>query len=187
MWLRHRLAAAERGSDLLRQKLMMLAREQFRLHAERDRTVRDWLAADRAARGWLARASALDGDGPVSAVMADTGPLLVATQWTTVMGVRYPLPPAASLPADPRPVGGPASVRSVTAYREAALAAVQAAAATRAAATVDAEIALTRQRVRALDRHWVPRLRDALVTAQLRMSELETEDIARRGRTAARV
>jgi len=184
-WLRHRLAVAERGSDLLRQKLTMLVRDQDRLHRDRDLAAREWADTDRTARSLLSLAAALDGDRAVD-VALDVPPLSVDPQWTTVMGVRYPTAPGVNLAVDPHPGRGPALVLAVDAYRAAATAAARSATATAAAAKVDAEVAAARQRVRALDRHWIPRLRTALATVNLQMAELETADTARRTRAVTR-
>jgi V/A-type H+-transporting ATPase subunit D len=70
----------------------------------------------------------------------------------------------------------------VAAYREAAQAAVRHAAAASALQTVEAELTATRQRVRALEHHWIPRLESGLTAARLQMDELEAADAARRRR-----
>lgn len=184
MWLRHRLGVAEHGADLLRRKLTMLVHEQDRLHRERAAASAAWAEADRTARTWLARAVAVDGDRAVE-LAADPAPAQIVPQWTTLMGVRYAVAPAVDLPpaSGGRHVpGGPALAHAIDGYRAAALAAAVSAAATAAAATVDEEVRGTRQRVRALDRHWIPWLRGALAAAQLQLDELENADIVRRRR-----
>ncbi|MDX2874026.1 V-type ATP synthase subunit D, partial [Streptomyces ipomoeae] len=64
-------------------------------------------------------------------------------------------------------------------------AAAEYAAAHAAAELVGAEVISTRHRVRALRRHWIPRLREDLARADLALEQAEHEDSVRR-RWAAR-
>ncbi|WP_433618701.1 V-type ATP synthase subunit D [Dactylosporangium sp. CA-139114] len=182
LWLRHRLEVTRHGSGVLRRKLTLLAAEHDRLRQRRAETARDWAAADATARGRLGRATILDGLEAVEAA-AEVPPAEATLPWTTVMGVRCPGEPSLVLP--PRPAqlpapGGAALSRAEAAYRAAALAAVRHAAADAALATVEAEMAATRRRVRALDRHWIPALEAALAARTLQLAELEAADLARR-------
>lgn len=72
-----------------------------------------------------------------------------------------------------------------TACAEAVRAAASYAAARAAARAVGAEAVRTRQRVRALRRHWIPRLEAALDRADTALEQAEHEDAVRR-RWAAR-
>lgn len=183
LWLRHRLDLTRHGSTVLRRKLTLLAGERERLRRRRAETARDWAAADDTARGWLQRATMLDGLEMVDAA-AEVPVADLTMRWATVMGVRYPQEPSVRVP--PRPAelpapGGAALVQAAAAYREAVQAAARHAAATAALAAVEAEIAATRRRVRALDRHWIPALEADLAARTLELAEREASDNARRG------
>ncbi|WP_432826545.1 V-type ATP synthase subunit D [Dactylosporangium sp. CA-092794] len=184
LWLRRRLLTARRGSDVLRRKLAMLTAQRDRLRERADRTGRDWAAADATARTWLARAAALDGADAFAAAAADAPPLTVVPRWTMLLGVRCADTPQVrpGVPADPP--GGAALLEAATAYRAAAEAAVRHAAAAQALAAADAALSVTRQRVRALDRRWIPRLESALAATQAQLAELEAADAIRRRQAA---
>ena len=187
LWLRHRLAAATRGTGLLQQKLVILTQEAQRLRLLHDTTLADWRQADRTARQWLLRAALLGGQQPIR--FAAQGPAARLTlHWSTVMGLRYPAEPSVDVPEVPpaaRTPGGMALLPATTAYRDAFRAAARHAAVAAALRGVEAEAAATRQRVRALERHWIPRLRAAEAALKLQMAELEDADAVRRRRAAA--
>lgn len=99
------------------------------------------------------------------------------------MGVRYPAEPGCRLP--PRPpdaasLAGSALVLAEAAVRDAVPAGMRHAAATAAGRRVAAEIALTRQQVRAIERHWIPRLHEALDLSRLELEEYEHAEAVRR-------
>lgn len=182
LWLRHRLEVCRHASSVLRRKLTLLAAERDRLRQRRAETVNAWTAADATARSRLERAALLDGLEAVDAA-AEVPPAVATVPWTTVMGVPCPAEP--SLVAPPRPEhlpapGGAALLQAETAYRTAATAAVRYAAADAALATVEAEMAATRRRARALDRHWIPAVEAALAARTLQLAELEAADLVRR-------
>ncbi len=182
LWLRHRLEVTRHGSGVLRRKLTLLAAEHDRLRRRRAEAARDWAAADAAARGRLERAMLLDGleaiEGATEVPLAE-----VRVPWTAVMGVRCPGEPSVMIPQRPTQLpapGGAALSQAETAYRAAALAAVRYSAADAALAAVEGEMAATRRRVRALDRHWIPALETALAARTLQLAELEAADLTRR-------
>jgi V/A-type H+-transporting ATPase subunit D len=186
LWLRHRLQVARRGRDVLHRKLTMLTAQRQRLRDRATRTARDWAAADRAARRWLARTAALDG-AEAFRLAAESTTMSVVPHWSTMMGVRYAEPPEvvqACEPADRPVAGGAALAQTVAGYRDAAQAAVRHAAAASALEAVETELTVTRQRVRALEHHWIPRFESGLTAARLQMDELEAADAVRRRRAA---
>lgn len=185
LWLRRRLAVAERGTTLLHQKLTLLAELAGRLRDQRDTTAHNWQTVDGQARTWLLRAAMLGGERTLR-LAAGTGQLTVEPRWTTVMGLRYPAEPVVHLPPLLPASGSAALVRAQQLYRDAAVAAARHAAAAAALAAVETETLATRRRVRALDRHWIPRLGEALTAAQLQLAEAEGADAVRRRRAAAR-
>lgn len=104
------------------------------------------------------------------------------------MGVRYPSGTRCVIPDRPPTSAAPgntALVRAEAAYRDAVRAASEYAAARAATRIVGDELLSTRQRVRALRRHWIPRLEQALARVGLALEQSETEDAVRR-RWAAR-
>jgi vacuolar-type H+-ATPase subunit D/Vma8 len=143
-----------------------------------------WQAADRHARESLLRAAILGGQQPIEAVTADAS-VDVGPHWNTVMGLRYPTEPEVTVPP-PVPgaaaPGGMALAPAVTAYRHALVAAARHAAATSALRDVEREVATTGQRVRALERRWIPQLHAAQAAIMLQMAELEDADAVRRRR-----
>jgi V/A-type H+-transporting ATPase subunit D len=187
LWLRHRLAVAERGVALLEQKLRLLRAELDRLRARLERTEQLWAARATEADTWGLRAGVAGGRRAFR--LAQPGELAeVHVHWTAIMGVHYPdqvdvVPPDEH--ADDLIVGNAALLRARKAYRLALEAAARHAATNAAAEIVDAEVITTRQRQRALRRHWIPRLRRALDDVELALEEQERAEAVRR-RWAAR-
>ncbi|MEU0112401.1 V-type ATP synthase subunit D [Streptomyces bobili] len=186
--LRRSLDVAERGADLLERKLRILSSEHQRLlHAEEsaDRARRDLLSE---AETWLLRGLLLGGEQALDAAVAGIGPAEVTVRWTSSMGVRRPAAASVAVRARPRTSAAPtntALVHAEAVYGRALRAAAEYAVAHDAAELMGAEVISTRHRVRALRRHWIPRLREALDRADLALEQAEHEDGVRR-RWAAR-
>jgi V/A-type H+-transporting ATPase subunit D len=180
LWLRHRLDTAGRGLNLLRRKQAILVHEAHRLRLRAEATRREWRDHDREGRRWLVRAAALDG-GRAVRFAVPSGRAGLNPRSKTVIGVGCPAEPAVDLPepVDGPVVAGPATAAAVAAYRRALPAAARHAAVAAAYAAVEEEIVLTRQRVRALERRWIPQLEAALAGIRLQMSELEDADAVR--------
>ncbi|MFD1276070.1 V-type ATP synthase subunit D [Streptomyces kaempferi] len=107
----------------------------------------------------------------------------VDVEWAAVMGVRHPATVSWTDPV--RSLGEPtppntALAHAETAYRAAVRAAAEHAAHLAAAKLLAAEAVRTRQRVRALSRHWIPRLRRELAALELALEEAEQEEAVRR-------
>ncbi|GAA0815694.1 V-type ATP synthase subunit D [Spirilliplanes yamanashiensis] len=180
LWLRRRLAAADAGAGLLTRKLVMLTAEARRRDAEAHAAEDRWRALAAEAGRRLERAGMIDGD---AAVTAAGGPATVDVRWATLLGVRYPATATCAAPARPpgaAPAGGSAALQAEAAVRAALPAAARCAAAARAAAEIDREVTLTRQRLRALQRRWIPRLAAALRSVQAQIEEAEAADAVRR-------
>ena len=189
--LKHRLAVARGGVDLLERKQRVIAAELERLELQRERTAEQWETAWSQAVTWLQRCTALDGvQGLDDAVLdgvrgvaeraADAAVPGEAAQaevdWGCVMGVTYPrgarclLPPA-------RPVGGSAALApAVSAHRRAVEAGVRHAAATRAVSLLGAELATTRALRKSIETRLVPRLEQALHDLEVRLDETDREE-----------
>lgn len=185
MWLRRRLGAAERGRDQLDRKLRILVPEQQRLRILADGCQKEWLAACDDASVWMLRATLLGGQDAIRYAAAPEH-VDVEVTWTTALGVRYPA--AAGLAGPPAEVpgvsGNAAIVPATVAYQKALVAGVHAAAAREAVRRVEAEIAVTRRRVRALDRRWLPQLHEALAVLEQSLVQAEQEDAVRLRRAA---
>lgn len=180
--LRHRIDVATRGADLLDQKLRILRTEHQRRLSIEQEARRLWEERLREAETWLLRGLLLGGESTLdraSAVeVAD-----VTVEWTTTMGIRHPSGAACTqplrAPTEPTP-GNTALFHAETAYREAVRAAADYAAARTATRVIGAEALATRRRVRALRRHWIPRLTDELAAVELALEQTEHEDALRR-------
>jgi V/A-type H+-transporting ATPase subunit D len=175
MWLQRRLAVAERGVDLLDQKLRLLHTERQRLSVHAERTGETWRAAAREADEWLLRGALLGGQRGIR-LAARPGTADVDVAWTHLMGVRYPSE-ARCTPAPPEPGAAPpdnaALVAARDAHRRAVEAAVSHAAAAAAVRVLEGEEAATRRRLRAIEDRWMPRLQQALTQIQLGLEEQE--------------
>ena len=186
LWLRRRLATAELGSDQLGRKLRVLLQEHARLERQRDGAERAWLDAVALARRWQLRVGVLGGQ-ETYAVGAPVDPVQVQVRWTSVVGVTIPARPEQVGPL--APLAGVAANSAVLAAAEAFSFALQAAAelavVAEAARRIEAELALTRRRVRALDRRWLPALRTALAALEQSLELAEQEDGSRLRRAVA--
>lgn len=180
MWLRRRIATAEQGRDQLDRKLRILVPEQQRMRLQAARMRRAWADACAEADTWLLRAVLLGGHDALRA-MTPTATVEVEITWTTATGLTYPSAARiAGPPADPPGPAGNAAIEPAAAgFRAALLAGVRTAAAEEAVRRIDAEIALTRRRLRALDKRWLPGLQYALAQLELALEQGEQEDAIR--------
>ena len=186
LWLRGRLATAERGLDLLDRKLTILRREHERLQLLERRTGEELERTWRDAERWLLRAAVLGGQRGLR-LAAGGQPAGVTVAWRDTMGIRYPADATCDLPEPPPPpVAGTAALGPATdAHRAVLAAAVAHAAATTAVRLLGEEVTATRQRVRAVQDRWIPRLQAALAELELSLDELEQADNARLRRAMA--
>lgn len=180
-WLLERLHTAERGVGLLDGKLRVLGREQQRYRLRLERTTAEWQRSCREAETWLLRAALLGGRRGMRSAEPDD-PLQVDVSWTVVMGVRHP--GAAVLDGglpDPEAAGpgNTALVMAADAFRTAAQAAAAHAVVDAAVRRIDAEVAATRRRLRAVRDRWIPRLTGELQAVELGLAELEQAEGSR--------
>lgn len=185
IWLRRRLATAVAGRDQLDRKLRILIPELQGLRIQADHRRLAWEAACADARTWLVRAAMLGGQDVLRAA-TPADPAEVEVTWTTAMGLRYPVD-AAVTNAEPSPsVPGNAAIPAATqAFCSARDAALRAAAADEAVRRIEAEVAVTRRRLRALDKRWLPWLQSALADLELSLEQAEQEDGTRLRRAVA--
>ncbi|WP_307825716.1 V-type ATP synthase subunit D [Streptomyces sp. MBT33] len=187
MRLRHSLDVARRGADLLDQKLRILRARHETLLAAEASAGDAWHERLREAETWLRRGLLLGGDEALEAP-APVHPAEIDVVRTSTMGVRHPETATCVLPRREPDTPAPANtalVHAEAAYAEAVRAAAAHAVARAAAREIGAEVLRTRQRVRALQRHWIPRLEHALARADAALEQSEHEDAVRR-RWAAR-
>jgi V/A-type H+/Na+-transporting ATPase subunit D len=185
MWLRRRLATANRGREQLDRKLRILQPELQRQRIRAARSHEEWDEACERARRWTTRVALLSGQDAFRHAAAH-GPATVELGWATSMGVTYPRSAELTVPADPPEVLDDAAVApAVDASREALLAGVRAAAADEAVRRIEAEIAVTRRRLRALDDRWIPWLTQRLAALEVSLEQAEHEDGIRLRRAVA--
>ncbi|MEV0667846.1 V-type ATP synthase subunit D [Actinomadura luteofluorescens] len=179
LWLRQRVTAAEAALDLLERKLGILRDEQDGLHRRAGATGEEWERRCREADRLLTRATLLGGRRVLP--LSSTGERADLTvEHTTLMGVTYPRRVVLDLPDRPAPSpSGIALAPARRACRAALEAACAHAAAIAAVDAVDAEATATRQRIRAIERRRLPRLRAALNRIEVALEEREREDGAR--------
>jgi V/A-type H+-transporting ATPase subunit D len=184
LWLHRRLSTARRGSDLLERKLRILLSNLERRREREKETGAAWRDRVATAETWLLRASLISGERAIG-LASLPGSASVTVAWTSTMGVRYPSGAAYDIPPR-RPVdaapGGAAVVLAQREYVRAAEAAADHAAARTALIRISTEITTTRQRVRALQRRWIPALERALAHTELELEELELAEEVRRRR-----
>ncbi|HEX2706080.1 MAG TPA: V-type ATP synthase subunit D [Candidatus Lustribacter sp.] len=185
-WLRRRLATAERGREQLDRKLRILFPEEQRLRILADRQRTEWVSACAEADRWLLRAALLGGQDGIRDA-STLQPVTVEVQWATTMGLSYPSGAELSPARDEvsLPVSNAAIDPAAAAVRAALQAGVRTAAAEEAVRRLDAEIAVTRRRLRALEKRWLPRLHAELVGLELTLEQTEQEDTLRLRRAAA--
>lgn len=183
LWLVQRLRLAHRATDLLDRKLRLLAAELERLRPRAEATRSEWEASYADAQRWLLRAVLLGGERAV-ALSPTAGQADVHVSYTVTMGARHP---AAAHCVTGQPSGweGPAVAAARAAHCAALDAAVQHAAAAAALAAVEAEVAITRYRLRAIRDRWVPRLQQALAQVEFSLEEQERADAVRLRRAVA--
>ena len=183
--LRSRLDLAHHASELLRHKEDALQREHTRLEAHAKRTEALWHAQMHEAATWLLRVRALGGSSELAQLVNPPQPATIQTAWQTAMGVTYPGTVRCQPAPFPQVTSTAAFAPSTTAYRTALEAAARHGAASAALSRVEAELANTRRRRRALEKHLQPRLRAQLHAIDLVLDEHE-RDAAQRTRIAAR-
>lgn len=177
-WLDRRLGAAGHAASLLDRKLRILQLEQERYAERAELAARSWAGAIATAETWALRAALLAGAGAFESVH-DGSSAEVHLEWAALMGARYPSTGRVMLPAPARSsaLAPSAAVdEAARAYAEAARLAVEAAVMVSALRVVNAEVAATRFRKRAIEDRWMPRLERAAAELDLALSEAESSE-----------
>ncbi len=176
VWLLRRIGVAERAADVLERKRRLLRREKRRLDLLTGRTESEWGRACEIAETWLLRASLVGGEDQVSvASRAAEGETAVTLRWESTVGVRYPSEAEVRTPRRPPQTTNVALLSAADAYRRAIEAGVRHAAASYASRLVDQELVSTAQRLRSIERRWIPGLHSDLAEVEQRIDELERE------------
>jgi V/A-type H+-transporting ATPase subunit D len=187
MWLRRRESTARYALDLLDRKLRILRSEQERFHLIAGEAEKRWQRAALTADRWGARGAALAGrDG--MRLAAPGLPVSVRVRWVDVMGVTYPSHVDVVLPEAPlgaRSPGSAALDRAVDAYRAAARAAAEHAAARSACQIIDVEVRAVMMRRTAIARRWLPQVQRLLSELESRLEENERAETVRWRQLAA--
>jgi len=180
LWLRGRIAAARRSAELLDRKRKLLQIEHARLAQASEATRTRWEAACVDGDRWGLRARVLGGASDVAlAAAVVAGRADVALEWRNTMGVRHPevaRTEPAVLPPPDAAAANAAVAPAAAAYRRALEAAVDHAAANMSLRVVEAELRATERRQRAIERHRLPTLVEALRRLELYLDELEREE-----------
>ena len=182
-WLVHRLAVARRGADVMDQKRRGLLHERTRLVTIVSEARDAWEAAVREAEVWLQRALLISGQRSLElASFHVPEQAKVHLTWQRSLGVVYPSDAEVRLPPTPdliAPGGSSALPIAASAYGRAVEAGARFAAARSALDRVEAELAATTRRLRALERRWIPAHEQALAALALELDETEREDAVR--------
>lgn len=183
LWLDRRLQAARRGADLLDRKLRILEAELDARRAPAQAARREWERCCADAEKWLLRAALLGGQRSIRLATED-GMADVRIAYTVTAGVRHPVSGTCAIPP-PAGWAGPATAEARRAHQAALAAAVAHAAQASAVRLVEAEVAVTRYRLRAIRDRWIPRLEQARAEIMFALDELERADQARLRRAMA--
>jgi V/A-type H+-transporting ATPase subunit D len=182
MWLRRRLAVAHRGYDVLEQKRQALRRQLERVEQLLDEARRDWETSAREAELWWHRAGVLAGERPLELARACVpGRASVRLEWRNALGVVYPSKATVALPdGELFPTGGSAALAyAFQAHRRALEAAAELGATALTYERTARELRLTEQRLRAIERRWIPEHEHALHELELALDENDRQEAAR--------
>ena len=176
--LDRRLAAARNGADLLDRKLRILTAELADLRQAAAHTEREWQALAAAADQKLLVAALVGGQRATRLAMP-RGLAGVEFSHAITIGIRHPASGSYAAPPGPDPWASLAVDEARQAMRAALAAAVDHAAAARAAQLIEAEAAATRIRLRAIRDRLIPRLEQARAELVLAIDEQERGDAIR--------
>jgi V/A-type H+/Na+-transporting ATPase subunit D len=177
LWLDRRLQAARRGADLLDRKLRILEAELGTRRLQAQATQEEWERCSAAAEQWMLRAVLLGGQRAIR-LAAEDSVAEVRIAYTVTAGVRHPVSGTCVIPP-PAGWAGSATAEARRAHRAALAAAVAHAAEAAALRLIEAEVTVTRYRLRAIRDRWIPRLEQARAEIMFALDELERADQAR--------
>lgn len=179
-----RLDLVRYASGLLRSKEEALERERVRLEGHAARARDEWVRRCAEATAELVRARMLGASGELSLlVAAAVSTASFEPDWQTSMGIAYPGSVECQPGEQPAVVSTAALLPAIDAYRRALRAAADHAAADAAMHRLEAELAGTRRRRRAIEDRLQPDLERLVHELDLHLDELDREE-ALRVRTA---
>jgi vacuolar-type H+-ATPase subunit D/Vma8 len=167
---------------VLGQKQRALRRELDRLERLLETARREWQEQARAAELWWQRAAVLAGERSLALACSSVrGKAEVRLVWRNALGVVYPFEATVSLPVGELfPAGGSAAlVHAAQMHRGALEAAAQLGATELAYRRTASELHATTQRLRAIERRWIPEHENALRQLELALDENDREEAAR--------
>ncbi len=175
-----KLQLGRHSAHLLHSKEEALQREQKRLRAHVQRTQTRWENSCAEARRWLLRSRALGASSELRSLVAE-GPesATVVASWQSSMGIKYPGVVDCTPGATPALTSTSALRPTLDSYGVALGAAADHASTTGALTRLDAELAKTRRRRRAIEERLVPRLEHELGVLDLHLDEQDREQALR--------
>jgi V/A-type H+-transporting ATPase subunit D len=182
IWLLRRLTVAHRGKDVLEQKRRALRHRIEQLEEQLEEARRGWEVEASEAETWWQRAAVLAGERPLElACASSSGTADVTITWRNTLGVVYPDSAEVAVRQDDLfPAGGSAALAyAAQAHGRALEAAAQLGAVQTAHRRASDELRATAQRVRAIERRWIPEHERALTALELALDEADREDAAR--------
>jgi len=171
---------ARHAVELLESKEEALQRERVRLEGHATRAETEWVRRCREAAEALLRARMLGASDEIDDLI-DRGSALadVTTHWQTSMGIVYPGQVDCASGEAPTLASTAALGPAVEAHRRSLEAAATHAATSAAVRRLDAALAATRRRRRAIEQRLEPRLESALHELDLHLDELDREEAVR--------
>ena len=182
LWLGRRLDVARRADDVLDQKRRALRRAVDEAERLCEEARREWEPVAREAETWWNRAAVLAGERTLDLALHDVErPAGVRIGWKNTLGVEHPADPLVDVPAAPAfPAGGSAALAYAAQMHGRALeAAAELGVAQLVRERTAAELQRTTQRLRALERRWIPEHEHALRELELALDEGDREEAAR--------
>jgi V/A-type H+-transporting ATPase subunit D len=175
-----RLDLAHHAAELLHGKEQALQRERVRLAAHADRTNREWVRSCEQAAVWLQRVRCLGGSGEISMLAARVAqPADVTISWQSSMGITYPDSVECTPGRQPALSSTAAMGPAMDAHHQALRHAAAHASTTTALSRLDAELASTRRRRRAIRDRLVPSLEARLNDLDLHLDEQDRDEALR--------
>jgi vacuolar-type H+-ATPase subunit D/Vma8 len=177
-----RLEVGRRGAEVLEQKRGTLLRERLRLAGQLAQADAEWERAAAAAADWNARAWAAAGPRALRlAALRRGGTATVTVTRRNILGVVVPDSAVVEgeAPTGDASAGGAAVRLAAEVHAEALSAAATVAALRSAHEAIEAELARTIRRLRAIEHRWLPTHEAELHRLELALQESELADIAR--------
>ncbi len=175
-----RLELARHAVELLHSKEQALQRERARLEVHAGRARDAWDQSADEAANWLQRARALGATEELDIIVAHgPQPAEIVIDWQSSMGITYPGDVRCTPALQPDLTASAALAPTMQAHHRALGAAATHAATRTALARLDAELATTRRRRRAIGHRLVPRLEDVLRVLELDLDEQDREEALR--------